>query len=390
MTLVESVVASVLFATLTLLVLAAITNLTRMVDVQAAINKADNQGSRALGAITTALKPAILPVLVKKSSEERNNIKDVYYDIDHEDWGFSNKNGDRWKDALAKGMDCIAFVHPIDAQSVGDYLDDANHVQIGQIRGDVAYFGASFTGTPGSGQDFIIRNQGTNEPVNFLAEIRPDRLTNPAFEVLSNPTATEWRNLVNGSWPGGGAGDVTPSFMAIRYVPVADSSGNPVVITENNIFKSSISVDLDGDGTTNGTFHIGSLQMLYTGGPRLHRVIAVSAVREVAIEDQPQLIVPLTGNVVLRRAVEADRTPIFKLVSHSRTNIVDGGGAEDFDGIVNIGPKGGEGKTALAVRLLILDNEGVDDSGSLAANINLQTLTARWHETTLVLMNMER
>lgn len=377
MTLLEVMIATAILVVLVLLAMTAFVDTTKAVTGQDSILRMDNQANKSLREIAEAMKSAILPVYVDKSSTVRNNPDDTFYDIDHRDHGFSGSVGKSWRQNLRSGMDAIAFVVPIDAQRVGDYLDDANHIQIGQIRGDLAYLSATPSGTPNSGNDFTIRQSG--ELVNVLAAMDPGRLTALSFETIANPTPAQWMANTKASgvaWP-----SVT-SFIAIRFVPALQSDGStPIELGEQNVFGKDVDIDFDGNGSFNDKYHVGRLQMVYSGGSPFYRVSGNSVVTETV----NQIVHDLTPNTVLRKVNPSDRTPIFRLVDFDYANIADSG---DDAGMIE--ETSGGGKMALSVRLLLLDNDGITATGRVITKAYLQSLQSRWYETTIVLKNMER
>lgn len=373
-TLLEIIVATAIFVVIGLLILLATMGVMRMitgVDTQTA---KDAQGSRALQTIGGLMRPAILPVYVDKPGGDRSDRSTIFFDIDSKTVGFGNSVGIKWRNRLNAGMDSIAFVVPVDVQGVGDYLDDAMHLQVGQLRPDGrAYLGSTPVGTPNTGSGFLARAPDSNELVNALAAVDPDRFTSPQLEKMVNPE--NWGALVgdaSAAWP-----EIT-CFMAIRYLPRLDQSGDPVVLREKGLGPNNLDVDLDGDGNADGRFHVGRLQMLYTGG-RMPRVENGN----VVWQDLPQTMHNLTSDVVLRKVDEADRTPIFRLVDFDSSNIALGG---DTAGTVKEGAGMGN---ALVVRLLILDTRGMEGD-TLPVNPYLKNLEARWYETRIILRNMSR
>ncbi|MCC8190820.1 MAG: type II secretion system GspH family protein [Planctomycetes bacterium] len=388
-TLVEVVLAASLMSVLVLVGLSAFGDFMKMVENQNAITRADQAANRALWEIASLVKPAILPVYITKSTATREDTTNIWYDIDHRTWGFSGSAGKAWLTSLRSGMDSIAFVVPLDAQGVGDFLDDRNHLQIGQQRGDISYLAASATtdSVVGEGPDennpdsvgFVVRDEDDGELVSVLAAMSPTGLTSSNFEAIAIPTIDEWRShtAYDTSWDN----NTVTAFHAIRFVPVLDSSGQPIVIQESSVTTSGASIDLDGDGKTDGTFHIGRLQMVYSGSNYVNYVRN----GQLVSGSIPQQAIYLTPPVVLRRVDTSRRTPIFRLVSYSYSNINSSGNGA---GLIN--ENAGNGTAALSIKLLILENDGVTDAGKILHKSNIINVAARWYETTVLLKNMQR
>lgn len=379
MTLLEVVLASSLLTILMLLAMTSFVDVVKAVNAQSTITRMDQRANKALREVSDLLKPAILPIFVERTVADYANKRDIFYDIDNRSWGFGGAMGKKWLSNLQAGMDCIAFVVPIDAQGVGDFLDGANHLQIGQLRGDTAYLGATPTGTPGNGTSFVLRTTG--EVVNALAAMDPATLASANFEAIESPTRGDWAATANppGDWP-----DVT-AFMAIRFVPL-QSGGSPIVLTEQNIFSNyqnvqGVDVDLDKDGRLNGQFHIGHLQLVYSGGSDFYHVEGSTTKRGEVL----QLVQRLTPDVVLRRVAPGDRTPIFRLVDYDFSNLSSSAGDSGM-----VEQSGRNGQCAVSIKLLMLDNDGISPANRPVTKAYLQSLSARWYETTVTLKNMRR
>lgn len=375
MTLVEVTLATAILLVLVAISMSAFIDVVRAVNSQDALVKMDYQANKALREIASLTRSAIFPVYVELPTGARTDESRIYFDIDHRDHGFGGNAGQRWLRSLQDGMDGIVFAMPIDAQGVGDFLDDANHLQIGQVRGSRSYLSASTTGTPGSGSGFVIRSG--NEPVNVMAVMNPNGFTNSVFENKMEVTPADWENafFIGGpiGWP------QEASFIAVRFAPVTDASDNPIVINETNFYDNRINVDLDGDGNHDGQFQIGQLQLIYSGGN-----LSYVDGNTVRTETVPQLIVPLTPRTVLRRTNPSQRTPIFRLVNYDYSNLYPTG---DFAGLID--PDGRDGRLALNMRILLLDDETLANKLVNKTNTRV-TPQARWYENTVLLHNMKR
>lgn len=386
MTLIEAVFASSLFSLAAILALSTIVDMIRMIDHQKAVLAIDEQGNRALSRVTEAVKMAVLPVRVSYTTNEsfRADSRNVFADIDSIQHGFGGSRGQDWRDRLQAGMDSIAFVAPIDAQVVGDVLDDNNNLQIGYERAGRSYMSATASGTPGDGTGFHVRSG--SELVNVLAAIDPSKFDADAFAGIRAPTVSDVLDLIDTGVP-------TPSvttFMAVRFVPVVDEYGDPILVTEANVFRGNVDIDLDGDGTFNGVFQIGRLQLYYSGGDLPCVEVTgsgSSAVRTLrTMNDVPPLALDLTGDIVLRHNDSNDRVPIFRLVSFSRDYLSN---SSDYAGLLEEGNSDDAAVKALNIRLLMLDNFGIEN-GRLMVSNHLTSLSARWFSTTVYLKNMDR
>lgn len=385
MTLIEAVVASSLFSLAAIVALSTIVDMIRMIDAQKTVLAIDEQGNRVLNVVSDAVRMAVLPVRVSYGSNEgyRSNSRNIFADVDGVEYGFGGIQGSEWRNELQTGMDSIAFVVPIDAQGVGDVLDDNTNLQIGYERSGRSYMSATPSGTPGAGTGFSIRS--STELVNVLAAMDPVVLDSDGFAKIQNPTPTDVKSAF--TLP---AGQNITTFMAVRFVPVLDGSNNPVLISEAKILNDKIDVDLDGDGAYDGVFQVGRLQLYFSGG-RLPYVEVVgsgnSATRTLRWEDVDAMAVDLTPDTVLRRNDPNDRVPIFRLVSFDRDNLSD---SSDYVGMIEEGNADDNAVKALAIRVLLLDNNGIHNGALQSSSPNLIAMDARWFSTTVYLKNMDR
>lgn len=383
-TLVETLIAVTIFAVVTMFSLSAFAEMLGFVNNQDTVTTSDLIANRALRDMTDLLRPAILPVYVE--SENRDNKDHPFYDIDHRTHGFGGSVGKAWLKELKDGMDSIAFIVPIDAQNLGDFLDSAGHLQTGQLRGDVSYLGASPSGTPYSGTDFIMR-AGTNEPVSMLAVMDAAQFGSAGFEAIHTPSNTNWTGLCSGV-----SSLQATSFMAIRFVPVTTGSPGsevPVVFNEATMIANRGPVDLDGDGQTNGDFHLGKLQLVYSGSyvGQFYKVRGDT----ILTENVNQIIIPLTPETVLRKVNKSARTPIFRLVDYDNTNM-DTNSSSDTAGIIDMSKSSSTAEgLSLSVSMLMLEHEGID-AGTATVHVSnsLKSVKSRWYETMIPLKNMER
>ena len=382
-TLVETVMASVFLTLLVLLAMATTMNISSIIAAQERTMRTDQQAQRVFSTITRELGGGLLPVNVADSGSTGNTI---FEDIDRATSGFGGTNGTRWRTALTNGVDNVAFCSLIDARRVGDYNDGNNHLQLGQNRMGIPYIGASarfatVTRDDGSTErNLFIRNDTTDEPVNVLALLNPNTLSNPSFEIIESPTQAEWAGA-NGSdgW------QAITAFMAIRFVPLVDNSGSPVILSEADVVtwpqfvKGNVNViDLDGNGQFNDSFQIGKLQLLYSGG-NLPIVDTSSPTHNVVYETVNQMTMNLTSYCVLRDTNAANRVPIFQFASTSNPG----------DSAAGVDP------SLLRVRLLLLDRTEVEvDNADVTVRAqqftNALDLQARWYETFVSLSNMNR
>lgn len=383
-TLVETLIAVTIFAVVTMFSLSAFAEMLGFVNNQDTVTTADLIANRALRDMTDLLRPAILPVYVE--NENRDNKSHPFYDIDHRTHGFGGSVGKAWLKELKEGMDSIAFVVPIDAQNLGDYLDSVGHLQTGQLRGDVSYLGASPSGTPYTGTDFIMR-AGANEPVSMLAVMDAAQFGGDSFESIHTPSASNWTNLCSGV-----SSLQATSFMAIRFVPVTTGptgSEVPVVFNEATMIANRGPVDLDGDGQTNGDFHLGKLQLVYSGSyvGQFYRVQGDNILNE----NVNQIIIPLTPETVLRRVNKNERTPIFRLVDYDNTNM-DNSSTSDTAGIIDMSKSSSTAEgLSLSISMLMLEHEGIDaNTATVHVSNSLKSVKPRWYETMIPLKNMER
>lgn len=383
MTLFEVVVASSIMSVLAALGLSAFIDVMQMVNNQDANTRMDQRANAVLREMTKLLKPAILPFAVGDGKtgpfEDIDNPKTKSESNKH---GFGILGKD-WKDSLKDGMDEIAFVVPIDAQEVGDFLDGKNHMQIGQVRGGISYLSARPHGIPNSGESFYIRDG--NELVNALADVAPDRLGSWPFNSKIIPSDSDWQSLY-----GSRVGPDSPvtAFTIIRFAPVMDGSGNPIVVSETGVLSDGVTaydIDLDDDGKTDGEFHVGALQVLYSGGDSFYH-LGGTPLSVVGPESVPPMVVPLTSFVILRRSMENDRTPIFRLVNYNNDIKKSG---DNAGMITDTGGGNESGNMALNIKFLMIENEELARGQSMTKSL-VNHLRPRWYETTIVLKNMER
>ena len=358
-TLVEVLIASALFVVLTLISISAVISTGQGVAAQEKSLQMDQAGQYALSVMSENLASAILPISRDPGAVENS----VFEDIDDETVGFGGANGVAWRGRLRNtGMDNIAFITPVDAQGVGDFYDSEGHLQVGYAANNQVRMSASVSGTPGD-DDFVMR-AGANELVNILAAIDAAQFDSEAFEMIENPTGAQWKNVCSEDYE-----NSVTTFIAFRFVPLLRSSdGLPIVISEARPYgdKFPYAVDLDSDESVTGQFHIGHIQMLYSGGT------APTLRNGTLLGDIPmdQRIVSLTPDIVLRRVDRA--SPIFQMAD---TGVVSGGGS-----------------SLLYVRLLLLDHKGVSDAGVLDLGAYSKTTPnqGRWYETSIALRNLDR
>lgn len=386
MTLVEVVVAAAALSLIVLLGMSAFADLIRTSNSQVSMTKTDLVANQALREVASLLRPAILPVFITRTADELKNENDVYHDIDSRATGFGRSNGRLWLNALQAGTDAVAFVHPVDAQGVGDFLDAENHLQLGVVRNGRTYLSASASGTPRVGGDFVIRNGAAGEFVNALADVDPANMTSNHFETLDlTQFSFDW-------WGGSGLGAQpgVSCFITIRFAPMLDTSGVPVTLSEAELtaFNPNSPVDLNGDGANNTTFEVGSLQVVYSGSESSPFFWVDRNTNTIQTENNvPPFIYSLTPNIVLRESVVGNRTPIFRLVDYTDDNLERGG---TNPGMVN--ERSGGGTKAMFVRVLLLDTEAIAiaQDGQKVLSRGTRNFSARWYETTIGLKNMER
>lgn len=383
MTLIEVIVASFILSILIMVAMSAIVDMLRVINNKNSITRMDQKANAILRDVAQELKSAILPVPVNEDTTL------PFEQIDDTRRGFKagSSQGDAWARALLAGTDSIAFIVPVDAQQVGDFLDDNGHLQTGYVRsvdglGTVPFLGASATGTPREGNNFHVQNTG--EWVNALAVVDPARFTAGPFAEAEYPT--DWNQIYAGAIP-----NVT-CFMALRFVPVHDTAGQPIVIRERDLLNNrntAIYADLDDDGTTNGEFEIGYLQLVYSGGKAFYINVPTAGGASIRQADLQPGYKALSDAIVLRRVDSAGpATPIFQLVRYDTSNIETSG---ENAGLPNLANQSTGGGATINIKLLVLDNEGVDrESGSVIPNIHTLALQARWYETAIRLNNMER
>lgn len=365
LTLLESLMAAGLLALVVILALTSFAYTSKMVSGQEHIIRMDQVGQSVLSTVSRHLSSAILPVDVHRTGTITET--DPFRDADDDEVGFAGANGRAWRTRLQQGMDNIAFVNILDPMDLGNY-DGANQVFLGQNRGATAYLGSKpeFRLPSGATEPKLFQRTGSpNEPVNALTLVDPTLFDNAQFEVIELPNAADWSAITSpsGSWPN------IASFVAFRFVPqtVVDSSGNrtttPVVVNEATA-DTKWPMDLDGDGLTDGQFHIGKLQLLYSGGtlPRVQ-----PGTTTIVDDVVPVMVTNLTSNVVLRK--------------------IDGAG-DSVDPIFRYDADTG----LLRIRLLVKDNSEVSNAGVFVANpyFDEARLPGRWYETFVDLKNMKR
>lgn len=384
-TLVEMLVAVTVFAVVTMLSLSAFAEMVGFVNSQDSVTTTDMVANRALRDMTDLLRPAILPVYV--DNDNRDDPKNPFHDIDSRRHGFGGSTGRSWLKKLKEGMDSIAYVVPVDAQHLGDFLDSEGRLQTGQIRGAVSYLSTKPSGVAHTGNDFVIRSDA-GEPANVLAMLDPDKFVDGTFEKLHTPSDADWTNL----WSGGSLNPNATCFTAIRFVPVLDASKNPVIFNEADLISNrSTKVDLDGDGRTDGDFHLGKLQLVYSGSYEGQFYWVNSDDYSNGHGQVGQIILPLTPEIVLRRADADDRTPIFRLLDYETSNM-DASSSSDTAGLLETSKstKSKEGMS-LGISLLLLEHEGIDAAkGQVRINPSTKSVKARWYETEIPLKNMVR
>lgn len=375
LTLVELMIACSVMVVLVTLAAVAMNSFMRVLGEQTAITAVDNQGLKMMDDLSKMMETAIFPAKVyRQAVDEFKDVDSALYGFGGLD-GSANPTGSLWRERMNAGMDNVAFAMPLVIENV-----DSKKMLIGQLRGDAAFLGAATTVTDRKSDsiEVTMRDDAGTELVNILADLDVSKFDNLNFEKVEIPTSLDWRNLrLNGSgWP------ARTAFVAVRFIPLLDSSNNPVVISESNAFRGT-PMDLDGDLEFDQEFQIGKIQLLYSGGTL--PMIAPTpdghggSQLDVVDESVPQLCVAMTRNTVLRYNNPTDRIPMFQLIDTYPYNPSGSGRTR---------PAGSDNYTSLLrMRFLMVDNIGLDDNVLLGGGFEAE-LTSRWYETTVSLKNM--
>lgn len=356
-TLLEMVIVAGLVATLIGVILTGLGQQLFLTTFQQYQQDLDVQGSRIVQELTLRLRPAILPIRVGSGS---NSDKAAAYRLLDGPNGFDNAGGRAWRKALDAGVDSIAFVVPVDAQRDGDTLDDANHIEVGQIRGGMVSLDSRFDW---DGDEFLLIDGVVN---SSLACVNPDLLADDAVGGIDDGLPSWPNDLFSGMRPD------TSAFTVIRYVPVMTGGALQVVD------EAELDVDLDGDGDLSSAFNIGRLQLVHVGG--IHAVDPENGAPPVMMP-VPHQMVDLSANVVLRNLNPDNRQPIFRLVNYSAANL-------DDNGIVDA--TGGKGSLSLAIRVNVFDLDGYRNLRARSFSKGKMDRLNREFEATVMLWNMPR
>lgn len=347
-------VASIFF----MMAYSTISGVIRLVTVESSVLEMDRDANQALQELADALRPSILPIPVDGDAVSLNEFTKAV--LQSKTQGFDTTVGRYWLEALQSGTDCIAFTVPVDFGNDGDTLDADLYLELGMVLP---------SGQEEYGADYDIRTNDQNylngNPVNrFLRDLNP----RSHLGLETGPLT-----LATGSLPERFAADFAlpdgdRAYAIARFVPhYADADGNPnpggapMAISENDILNNgnpAIRLDLNGDGDTDDTFLVGSMELVY------------SNVRY-----------PISGPDVLLQTNQDDAgfTPIFQLVrfrtgDESINNNVDG-----------FNPLATEGEYGVLIRLLMLDRIGQRDAQFQQSKAGAIT---RLFETTVKLRNM--
>lgn len=371
-------VAMAIFMILSGAMMVGMTNVLRVSEYEGHILDLDNQGYRLMQNLSDQLRSAILPIYLSDSEKQKSG-DNIFALLDDPAHGFGGSEGKAWREALKAGVDSLAFVVPVDAQADKDSLDDNNRIEIGQIRPDGTHsLDASFTN---SATEFWLRD---DKPASSLVDVLPELLADDAKGGLYEVDLLGTGGIMRSSRTADHS-----SFNVIRYIPKLDSGGNPVVIRE-----SDLGIDLDEDGSLDGEFHIGRMQLVYVGG--MQHVQPPRAATDTTSANPPNSLAPvdtikidLSGDVVLRNIDGS--TPIFKLVRFNPNSI-------GSDGIVDI--DGGEGVMALYIRALLFNPDSFQSmrprfgasrrSGSSVTGPDTELGFARMFDSVVTLRNMSR
>lgn len=367
-TLLELVITIAVLIILAAMVLAGLVSSLRVTSQQLYLQQLDQQGTRIIQEATFHLRPAVLPIFVR-DAEKSSNKAEAFELLDDTTKGFGGSVGRAWRSALQSGIDSLAFVVPVDAQGDGDILDDANHIELGQIRRDGSIsLDSAFTVT---GTKFYLDDTGD---ASSLVRVDPDKFTRSS----ANDNTVGAVGVAG--WPAAlytGGPPVTSAFTVIRYVPQRVTGTNTLV----TIRESDLRVDLDGDGAYTSIFNIGRLQLVYVGGTHAVQVGKNNPVMRAGVATQ---VIDLSGDYVLRYdssdPSNKDSHPIFRLVRYSSASVED-------SGIVD--PDSGNGSLALAVRVNLFDPAGYASMRPRLASDQHDRLN-RVFEATIMLRNMAR
>lgn len=373
-TLLEMMMAIAILAVFTVFIFSTLIGTIRVVALEDTLLTMDRQANRAFQEIALELRPAILPVGLTEAERGGatvvlgGGIKTIppsntaFELLNHATLGFglASPNASAWRTALQQGLDSIAFIVPVDAQNDDDYIDDAGHLEVGQIRPTGQSLGCAFIN---DAEGFRLSD---TVPVNALVSVAPGSYRSAtglnAAGVENNATfdfAADNLIRTGGTWP------AITAFTVIRYIPELQSNGQPVVVRE-----ADLGVDLDGDGNATDVFHIGRLRVVYTGGTHAVQPEGPAGTLPVVTANVPQMTRDITGPIVLRKTDGS--TPIFRL------------GSPDTTGLFNPGA----GVTSMQVRLLIYDREA--QSGNPMVYNRVVPAIARWYESVITLRNMIR
>jgi hypothetical protein len=381
MTLIEIMIAFSLLAAVIGLAGSAMMTFLRLMHNQIGVIQADRLAQKVFVRLGELLSDAIIPIGV--ASADGSDIPTAWDDIDDGAVGFGGASGARWRRELGIGMDSIAFVQPVSILGSGydnryDVGDDpprndasafASRLLVGQVRSGKGFLGAGVAARTDKWGNYRFDFRAGDEPVSVLAMMDPLGLTGPAFERIGVPTEADWETVLlagAASWP------ARTSFVAVRFIPLINPVNNePWIVDETRAFKGR-SHDLDGDGRIDGRFQVGRLQLLHSGGSDLPTENAGAT--GIVNATLPQITIDLTPNIILRRVNPGDRTPIFQLADPDPAA---GGASDDRLGAL------------MRVKLLIVDNSGVDGDG-LVVPVHAKGPAPRWHESAVFMKNMSR
>lgn len=369
-TLVEVVIAMTVLAVVFAIIYAGMIQTTHVVNIESTILEMDLQGNKALQEVSDAIRPAILPIAVPRGTGSASPRG--FNRLDDPATGFGGANGQAWLTALQEGMDCIAFVVPVDEGRDGDIFDDELNLETGVIRFDGRHVSGSVYTYSASGGISV----SNTEQVSALTAMIPG---NPKSNQASNglvgevrPRMVNWNNTQVTS-------STSPAsmFTVVRFVQSQEANGDPITVSESNL-----RTDLDGDGLQSTVFEIGSLEIINSGGGYYSvsdsRVITPSPGGMPPV--LPQETRPLTGPYLLRDHNPANRMPIFRLVGYNPANLSAAGG------VIPVDSPGGS--LALLVRLWLYDPTG-QNNATIGSNRPIKAIT-RQFETVVELKNMVR
>lgn len=373
-TLIEVLIAATIFSTLSVLFLMMMSNALAVSEREGTINRMDLEANRALQEIATTLRRAVLPVVTDTRSGA-HYPKFVYDPDEVDENGMPPKRsfqkllnsedgfrlyGQAWFTLLAGGTDFVPFTVPVDFGGDGDTIDSNFLPELGIILPSGAHVpAANYVTTP------------ANPPVPALNELR----TQPAHPYMLNMAPTDFQITVGENpidvdestnprfartlaFPGG----MNRAFAVLRFVPTDDDNGNPLVINEADLLSGD-GYDLNGNGASQDSFALGSLQVAYaTDTPTATWIIG------------PMVLMQLNTNGVGYK-------PLFRLVNFQ--NPANAPNSLVYDGttpIIN-------GGYAILVNLLVLDWNGQQNTIAFNRRSGVPYIV-RQYETLVELRNM--